>query len=109
MALSSVDYSHNVTLYSAPVDRAAVRGIARHLGRTLLRRDLINLTESDPAERRDLREHFLKRRLRLAHADAELDAAIEAVIGRMNPRQPKSRVTVCYLLAERFDKLRLFL
>ena len=48
------------------------------------------------------------KKLGLTQTDAELDAALNDVMTKMKGVREKSRVTVCYLLAEKFDKLGMF-
>lgn len=105
---AQIDYSHNVRKHATAVDAAAVAGIVRYLGISLRRPDSATVMPSDPAELRRLRESFLKRRLRLTLADGDLDEAVHDVMARLSREHDKSRVTVCYLLAERFGKLALF-
>ena len=47
-------------------------------------------------------------KLGLTQDDAVLDAAISEVAARMKGDRTKSRATVYYLLAEKFDKLDTF-
>lgn len=103
-----IDYSHNVRQHTVAVDPAAVEGIVRYLGISLRRADSATVAATNPAELRRLRESFLKRRLRLTLSDADLDDALQDVMARMSGDHGRSRVTVCYLLAERFGKLGLF-
>jgi hypothetical protein len=51
---------------------------------------------------------FLKKKLGLTAPDAELDAAISAVGETMKADRTRNRVTVYYLLADRFGKLSQF-
>lgn len=103
-----IDYSHNVRQHAVAVNAAAVAGIVKYLGFSLRRADSATVTAGDPAELRRLRESFLKNRLRVSLDDADLDAALHDVMTRLSGDHDKSRVTVCYLLAERFGKLALF-
>jgi hypothetical protein len=103
-----IDYSANVSKYSPNVDKAAVDGIIRHLGIALRSKDASLVAASDPTELERVREGFLKKKLALTESDADLDAAIKAVMTTMKEEREKSRVTVCYLLAEKFGKLGLF-
>ncbi|MEP7117553.1 MAG: DUF2853 family protein [Acidobacteriota bacterium] len=95
--------------HAATVNAAAVAGIVKYLGFSLRRADSATVAASDPVELRRLRESFLKRRLRLTDGDDELDRALHEVMDRLSRDDARSRVTVCYLLAERFGKLELFL
>lgn len=103
-----IDYAANVGQYTSRVDSAAVDGIVKYLGIALRNQDSATVAGSDPSELRRLREGFMKRRLRLTEPDDRLDAAVHDVMAQMAGDRRKSRVTVCYLLAEKFGKLPLF-
>jgi len=53
-------------------------------------------------------ENLLKKKLGLTGSDADLDEATISIGDKMKGDRTKNRVTVCYLLAERFGKLPLF-
>lgn len=108
MADAQTDYSANVRKYVPAVDVAALKGIVKHLGIALRSRDAATVAASDPTELARLRDGFLKKKLGLTDTDAALDAAIAAVMTTMAGDRSKSRVTVCYLLAEKFGKLGIF-
>jgi Protein of unknown function (DUF2853) len=108
MAEAQLDYAANVKKYSSTVDTTAVNGIARHLGIALRSKDSALVAASDPEELKRVRDDFMKKKLGLTEPDAELDAALKNVITRMAAEHDKSRVTVYYLLAEKFGKLGLF-
>ena len=103
-----LDYAANVEKYASTVDAAAIKGIVKYLGIALQNRDSSLVAASDPAELKRVRDNFMKRKLGLTQTDAELDAALKAVMTTMAGERDKSRVTVCYLLAEKFGKLGLF-
>ncbi len=103
------NYAENVMKYVANVNGAAVDGIVKHLGIALRSKDSSLVAAGDPEELKRVREGFMKKKLALTLTDAELDAALKDVMIRMNGDHQKSRVTVCYLLAEKFGKLDLFL
>ena len=63
---------------------------------------------SDKAELKTVRENFLKKKLGLTSSDADLDAAIAEVGQKLKSTRNKNRVTVYYLLAEKFGKLDQF-
>ncbi len=90
------------------MDEAAVAGIVKHLGIALHSRDASLVAATDPEELKRVREGFLKKKLALTESDAALDTAIQEVMTKMKGVHDKSRVTVCYLLADRFGKLGLF-
>lgn len=102
------DWAADVRKYAPDADEAVIAGIVRHCGIALRTRDASLVAFGDPSELETVRESFLKRKLGLAHSDEELDAAI-AEVGEMMKADPtKNRVTVYYLLAEKFGKLGLF-
>ena len=108
MAESKTDHVTDVTKYTSVVDEAAVEGIVKHLGIALHSRDASLVAATDPEELKRLREGFLKKKLTMTESDADLDTAIQEVMTKMKGVHDKSRVTVCYLLADRFGKLGLF-
>jgi hypothetical protein len=108
MAEAQLDYAANVKKYVSTVDAAAVRGIVKHLGIALHSKDSSLVAASDPEELRRVRDGFMKKKLGLTQTDSELDAALKDVMATMASEHDKSRVTVCYLLAEKFGKLSLF-
>ena len=66
------------------------------------------MSASDKTELNLLRDGFLKKKLALTAADPILDAVIGEVMQKMAGERNKSRVTVCYLLADKFGKLDAF-
>jgi len=86
----------------------AIAGIVRYLGIALRNRDssLVSFTDKDEVAR--VRTNFLQKKLALTHPDGELDEAIATVGEQMKGDRNKNRVTVYYLLADRFDKLSIF-
>jgi HSP20 family molecular chaperone IbpA len=108
MAQPQVDYAANVERYASTVDAAAVKGIVKYLGVALQNRDSSLVATSDPEELKHVRDSFMKKKLGLTQAGAELDAALKDVITTMSGERNKSRVTFYYLLAEKFGKLGLF-
>lgn len=108
MSELKTDYVSDIRKYAASVDEAAVAGIVKHLGIALRSKDSSLVAASDPEELKRIRDGFLKKKLALTETDSELDAAVRDVMTKMHGVREKSRVTVCYLLAERFGKLGLF-
>ena len=102
------DYAADVKKYVAHVDEAAVTGIVKHLGIALRGKDSSLVAASDPEELKRVREGFMKKKLALTESDAHLDAAIKEVMTKMKGVHDKGRVTVCYLIAEKFGKLAMF-
>jgi hypothetical protein len=104
----SHDWSHDVKKYVPEADDAAIKGIVKHCGIALQSRDASFVACQDRTERDLVRDSFLKRKLGLTAADAELDAAIMDVCQKMKADRDKSRVAFYYLLAEKFEKLAAF-
>lgn len=108
MADSQPNYVDDVQKYTTAVNAAAVAGIVKHLGIALRSKDSSLVSASDPTELARVRDGFMKKKLELTNSDAELDAALKEVAGKMSAEREKSRVTFCYLVAEKFGKLGLF-
>ena len=102
------DYLADVKKYVPHPDEAAVAGIIKHLGIALRGKDSSLVAASDPEELKRVREGFMKKKLALTESDAHLDAAIKDIMVKMKAEHNKGRVTVCYLIAEKFHKLSLF-
>ncbi len=102
------DWAADVRKYSPGADDAAIKGIVRHCGIALQKRDSSLVSFSDKAETQRVRDGFMKKKLALTQDDAALDAALAEVGATMAGDRTKNRVTVYYLLAEKFDKLDLF-
>jgi hypothetical protein len=108
MSETKHDYAADVKKYVSNVDTGAVDGIVKHLGIALRTRDASLVAATDPEELKRVREGFMKKKLALTQSDAELDAALHEVMNKMKGVHDKHRVTVCYLIAEKFGKLGLF-
>ena len=102
------EYIPDIAKYTANVDEAAVKGIVKHCGIALQKKDSSLVAISDKSERDRVRDNFLKKKLALTDADSDLDAAVKAVGETMKDAHDKSRVTVYYLLAEKAGKLDAF-
>ena len=98
-------YVDDIKKYTGSVDEGAVAGIVKHLGIALRNRDSALVAATDPSELERVRESWLKKKLGLTQGDADLDAAIGAVMETMKADNSKGRTTVYYLLAEHFGKL----
>lgn len=108
MADEQINYAEDVKKYTGTVNDAAVAGIVKHLGIALRSKDSSLVASSDPEEMARVRDGFMKKKLALTASDAELDAALEEVAKKMAGVREKSRVTFCYLVAEKYGKLDLF-
>lgn len=62
----------------------------------------------DESERNTVRDNFLKKKLGLTLADAELDQAVLDICQKMKEIRMKHRVIFYYLLALKYDKLSVF-
>lgn len=106
--MSETDWSADVRKYAPDADEKAIAGIVRHCGIALRNRDSSLVSFSDREELARVREGFLKKKLGLTASDEELDAAIAAVGETMKADRTRNRVTVYYLLADRFGQLSQF-
>ena len=102
------NYAIDIAKYTGTADQAAVDGIVKHLGIALRSKDASLVAATDPTELARVRDGFMKKKLALTGSDSELDAALNDIMTKMKGVREKSRVTVCYLLAEKFGKLGLF-
>ena len=102
------DWLADVRKYAANADEKVVAAIVKYCGISLRDRDSSLVAMSDVKERTLVRENYLKKKLGLAHSDADLDAAVLSVGQVMKADRTKNRVTVYYLLAEHFGALGIF-
>jgi hypothetical protein len=102
------DWSVDVKKYAPNADPKAISGIVKYCGIALQSRDASLVAFSDKEETKRVRDKFLRKKLGLMQTDAELDQAVAAVGERMKADRTKNRVTVYYLLAEKFGKLAAF-
>lgn len=105
--VAASDYFDDIKKYTT-VNEAAVAGIVKHCGIALRNKDSSLVSGTDPKELARVRDGFLKKKLALTDADDALDAGLKEVIERLKADRTKSRVTVYYLLAEKYGKLGLF-
>lgn len=104
----ATDWAADIKKYAPDADDAVVAKLLSTYRLVLSNRDSAYVATSDPVEMATVRENFLKGKLGLTRDDATLDAAIKDVAARMKADRTKSRATVYYLLAEKFDKLDVF-
>ncbi len=102
------DWAIDVKKYAPQADAKAIAGIVRYCGIALQNKDSSLVSFSDKDEIARVRENFLKKKLGLTNSDTDLDKAIGAVATTMKDDRTKNRVTVYYLLADRFGKLATF-
>jgi hypothetical protein len=103
------DWFADVQKYEPGANPDHVAGIVRYCGIALRRPDSALVAFSSPEETARVRENFLRKKLALGDPDSVLDEAIAAVGERMKADRTKNRVTVYYLLADRFGRLGDFL
>jgi hypothetical protein len=108
MADAKPDYAADIKKYTSNVDNAAVAGIVKHLGIALRSKDSSLVSASDAEELARVRDGFMKKKLGLTDSDAALDKILKEVAGKMKGVREKSRVTFCYLVAEKAGKLGVF-
>jgi len=102
------DWATDVRMHASNADDKAIAGIVRYCGIALQKRDSALVSFTDKEEVARVRNNFLKKKLKLTDADADLDKAIFAVGEKMKGDRTKNRVTVYYLLADHFGKLSAF-
>lgn len=102
------DWAADVKKYAPDADDAAIKGIVRHCGIALQKRDSALVAFTDKAETDRVRDGFMKKKLALTDSDADLDASLAEVGQVLKGDHTKNRVTVYYLLAEKYGKLDLF-
>lgn len=103
--MADMDYATDVTKYTANVNANAVAGIVKFCGIALQSKDASMVSCSSKSELERVRESFLKRKLKMTDADADLDKLIKGVCEQMKAEHNKARVTFYYLLAEKTGKL----
>lgn len=101
----STDYITDIKKYASTPDEKAVKGIVKHLGIALKSNDASLVSCSSKDELVRVRDSWLKKKLALTLADADLDKAIKEICEKMKADHSKSRVTFYYLLADKYGKL----
>ncbi len=104
----ATDWAADVKKHVPHADDAVVANMVSTYRLVLSKPDTASVAFSDKAELDTVRENFLKKKLGLTASDADLDAAIAEVGAKLKGVNRKSRVTVYYLLAEKFNKLDVF-
>ncbi len=104
----SQDWAADVKKYAPDADSKVIDGIVRYCGIALQSRDASLVSLSDKEEVARVRKNFLQKKLGLTASDEDLDKAIADVGQQMESARFKNRVTMYYLLAQKFDKLSSF-
>lgn len=94
--------------YTSKIHDGALASMAKTYALVLSKQDARYVSCGDQSEKDTVRENFLKKKLGLKHADAELNASIEAVCLTMKEDRFKSRLVFYYLLAEKHGELGQF-
>ena len=102
------DWAADVKIYRPDADDAAIAGLEKNYRLVMTDADSRYVALSDKDERATVKTNFLKKKLGLELSDADADAALDEVAATMKADRTKSRITVYYLLAEKFGKLDLF-
>lgn len=105
----ATDWASDVRKYAPDADDGVIAGIVRYCGIALQKVDSSLVAFSDPKELARVRNNFLKKKCGLTDADDVLDAAIAEVGDRMSADRTKNRVTVYYLLVDKFGLHQLFI
>jgi phage host-nuclease inhibitor protein Gam len=100
-----IDHHADLKKYVPAADEKAVAAIIKHLGIALKGEDTSLVACSSKDELTRVRESWCKKKLALAHSDADLDKAIKSVCETMKGDKNKSRVAFYYLLADHYGKL----
>lgn len=102
------DHAAAIKKYVPNVNEAAMAGLLRTYALVLSKPDAATVAMSDKGERETVKNNFLKKKLGLTNED-QWEAALDEVALTMKGDNHKSRAAVYYLLAEKFDKLSLFI
>lgn len=101
----SVDHTADLKRHVPSPDEKAVAAIVKHLGIALKSKDAAMVSCSSKDELERIRESWLKKKLALTQADADLDKGIKEICEKMKGDRDKSRVAFYYLLADKYGKL----
>ena len=96
----------DIKKYAPNADEAVVSSMQKAYALALMNADARLVSFSDPKELKTVRENFVKGKLGVGDSDADIDAVIKAV-GERVPGH-KQRLTIYYLLAEKYGKLGVF-
>jgi len=102
------DWAIDVKKYAPDADDAVIAAIVKYCGIALRTRDAALVSFSDKKETDRVRDGYCRKKLALTESDAVVDKAIADVGKVMKADKTRNRVTVYYLLAEKFGKLGVF-
>jgi hypothetical protein len=103
------EHKATVAKYVKSLNAVALDGLAKNYALVLSNKDSQYVASTDEAERITVRENFLKKKLGLTNSDADLDAAVAEVGVTLKDEHFKSRLAYYYILAEKYNKLDLFI
>jgi len=98
-----------VAKYTSSINSDVMKKMLRTYALVLTNRDSQYVSCGDESEKITVRENFLKKKLGLTDSNEELNEAIESICQIMKGDQFKSRLAFYYLLAEKYNKLDIFL
>lgn len=101
----TIDHTAALKKYAPAADAKHAAAIIKHLGIAMKGTDSQLVACSSKDELSTVRDSWLKKKLALTQADADLDKAVHAICEKMKGEKDKSRVAFYYLLAEHFGKL----
>ncbi len=104
----ATDWAADVKKYAPHADDAVIASMVKTYRLVLSKADSSLVSFSDTKELVTVRENFLKKKLGLTLSDEELDTAIAEVGTTMKDGTRNTRLSVYYLLAEKFGKLDAF-
>ncbi len=96
----------DIKKYAPKADENVVAAMEKTYALVLSNPDARQVSFSDDAELKTVRENFVKKKLGIVADDAAIDATIKE-IGAKIPGH-KNRLTVYYLLADHYGKLGVF-
>lgn len=96
------EYKVALAKYISSVHEGALQGMARTYGLVLSKQDSLLVSCDDEADKANVRENFLKKKLGLTQGDAALEAVIEEVYVKIKDERMKSRLVFYCFLAEKY-------
>ncbi len=99
------DWADDVKKYAPGADEDAIAGLTKSYRLVMGNADSRYVALSDADERDTVKKNFLVKKLGLTDSDGSFDSALDEVAATMKADRTKSRITVYYLLAEKFGKL----
>ncbi|WP_040162374.1 DUF2853 family protein [Nigerium massiliense] len=104
----ATDWAADVKKHAPGADDAVVAKLVSTYRLVMSNTDTAYVAFGDKEELKTVRENFLKKKLGLTQSDDELDKAIAEVGAELKGVNRRSRITVYYLLADKFGKLGVF-